>query len=115
MFEDAGDSSERDAPGNVEIEIVSRPHARFIQKGNDSDLKREITSKEALAEFHRTVAGIDGGAFVGQGGTITVKGKGIDHRRRRVCRRYCHQKHRTSGAGEFQTGIASRSYSEQKN
>jgi DnaJ family protein B protein 11 len=83
VFENAGDSSELNAPGDVEIEIVSRPHERFTRQGNDLHANVEVTLKEALTGFQRTIEGLDGAPFVVEtngsieGGAITVKGKGL--------------------------------------
>jgi DnaJ-class molecular chaperone len=83
LFHNAGDASELSAPGDVEVEIVSRPHDRFVRKGNDLHTKVEVTLKEALTGFERTIEGIDGVNFVVrtdgpvEGGVIRVKGKGM--------------------------------------
>jgi DnaJ-class molecular chaperone len=83
VFHNAGDSSELSAPGDVEVEIVSRPHERFERKGSDLHTNVEVTLKEALTGFQRTIVGIDGGPFVVEtngvidGGVIRVKGKGL--------------------------------------
>jgi DnaJ-class molecular chaperone len=83
LFENAGDASEINAAGDIEIEIVSRPHPTFTRIGSDLHTNVEVTLKEALLGFERTIEWLDGSPLVVRtdgtivGRNITVKGKGL--------------------------------------
>ncbi|OHT11071.1 DnaJ domain containing protein [Tritrichomonas foetus] len=64
LFENAGDVSEVNSPGDIEVTIVSKKHPLFTRKGSDLHMNLEITLREALLGFTRTVKGIDGSDII---------------------------------------------------
>jgi len=84
VFRNAGDTSEGNAPGDIEVEIVSRPHPVFQRAGSDLHLNVSITLKEALVGFRRVVKNVDGGDLVieaaepiGTDQIVRIPGKGL--------------------------------------
>jgi DnaJ family protein B protein 11 len=84
LFKNAGDTSEANAPGDLEIELVSRPHPVFTRVGSDLHMNLLVTLKEALIGFKRTVKNIDDTDLViettnpiGSNRTIKLVGKGL--------------------------------------
>jgi DnaJ-class molecular chaperone len=84
LFKNAGDVSELNAPGDVEVILVSRRHPLFVREGNDLRTNVTISLREALLGFKREITHIDGSqvviesqSLVGPGQTIVVKGRGL--------------------------------------
>jgi DnaJ family protein B protein 11 len=64
LFKNAGDTTEVNAPGDIEVELVSRPHPVFRRVGSDLHTNLSITLKEALIGFRREIENIDGNQIV---------------------------------------------------
>jgi DnaJ-class molecular chaperone len=84
VFKNAGDTSEANAPGDLEVELISRPHPVFTRVGSDLHMNVSITLKEALVGFRRTVKNIDDTDLVvettdpiGSDRTLRIRGKGL--------------------------------------
>ena len=81
VFRGAGDTSEVSAAGDVEVEIVSKPHKVFTRDGCDLHAVVNVTLKEALLGFTRTLEGLDGREIVVQtsGPTeeVRIAGRGL--------------------------------------
>jgi DnaJ-class molecular chaperone len=83
LFENVGDCSELNGPGDVEIEIVAREHPTFVRVGSDLWATVELSLKEALLGFERRIVGLDRSVLVVRsegtivGGNVTMKGKGL--------------------------------------
>ncbi|KAH0786327.1 DnaJ domain containing protein [Histomonas meleagridis] len=84
VFKNAGDTSEANAPSDIEVEIVSRPHPLFRREGANLHMDVRVTLREALVGFSRKFTNIDGSEFtveskdpIGCDETIVLKGKGM--------------------------------------
>jgi DnaJ-class molecular chaperone len=84
LFKNAGDTSEANAPSDIEIMLVSKPHRLFKRQGSDLHVDVPITLKEALLGFNRTLKNVDGSDVViestepvGSDRTLRVRGKGL--------------------------------------
>lgn len=84
VFKNAGDTTEMNGPGDIEVKVVSKPHPLFTRKGADLHMNIGLTLKEALIGFKKTFKNLDGSEFVvesneplGCGKTLTLKGKGL--------------------------------------
>jgi DnaJ family protein B protein 11 len=84
LFKNAGDTSEANAPGDIEVEIVSRPHPIYQRVGSDLHTNMTITFKEALLGFKKTLPHIDGSEVIvdlsnpiNADRTIRIPGKGL--------------------------------------
>jgi len=84
LFKNAGDVSEVNGPGNIEVTLVSKPHPLFKRKGSDLHITIPVTLKEALTGFSRTVQHIDGSSLniqsnspLGFGQTLIIPGQGL--------------------------------------
>ena len=60
LFKNAGDTSEANAPSDIEVVVVSRPHPVFKRVGSDLHVEIDITLREALIGFTRVIKGVDG-------------------------------------------------------
>ncbi|EAX98475.1 DnaJ domain containing protein [Trichomonas vaginalis G3] len=54
------DVSEENGAGDIDVECVSKPHPIYTRHGHDLHMTVNITLREALLGFTRTVKGIDG-------------------------------------------------------
>ena len=84
LFKNAGDTTELNGPGDIEVQIVSKPHPLFTRKGADLHMNIALTLKEALIGFKKTFKNLDGSDFVveskeplGCDKTLKLKGKGL--------------------------------------
>ena len=84
VFKNAGDTTELNAPSDIEVEIVSKPHPLFERRGSDLHMNLRLTLKEALIGFKKTFKNLDGSDLVvesdkplGCGQTMVLKGKGL--------------------------------------
>jgi DnaJ family protein B protein 11 len=84
LFENAGDVSELNAPGDIEVVLVSRKHPIFRRNGSDLHMNVTISLREALLGFIREVKHIDGSrlvvdskAMIGCQQTIVIPGRGL--------------------------------------
>lgn len=84
LFKNAGDTSEANAPSDIEIQVVSRPHPVFKRVGSDLHVETSVTLKEALTGFKRTFKNIDGTEVtidtdqpIGSDRIVRVPGKGL--------------------------------------
>jgi DnaJ-class molecular chaperone len=83
LFENIGDCSELNGPGDVEIEILTKPHSTFVRVGSDLWVTIELSLKEALLGFERKIEGLDRSPIIVKydrpiiGGDIRLKGKGL--------------------------------------
>jgi DnaJ-class molecular chaperone len=82
LFKNAGDSSEANAAGDIEIEVVSRPHPIFQRRGSDLHVSLDVTLREALLGFTKKIPSLDGSelSVVSVGPIdkeLRVKGKGL--------------------------------------
>lgn len=59
-YKNQGDTSEDNAPGNIEIVITSKKHPLFRRVGYDLHMNVNVTLKEALLGFTREFDHIDG-------------------------------------------------------
>ena len=75
VFKNQGDTSEDNAPGNVEIVITSKKHPLFTRKGYDLHMHINVTLKEALLGFKREFDHIDGQKLVVESKTLLRCGK----------------------------------------
>ena len=83
-FQNAGDVSEMNSPGDIEVVLVSRTDPVFERRGNDLHATVEVSLKEALLGFKRELNHIDGTKIVveskdglGSEKVIVVKNKGL--------------------------------------
>jgi DnaJ-related protein SCJ1 len=60
VFEKEGEQSPGIIPGDVVIKLKTKPHPRFVRRGNDLLHDMTITLKEALVGFRKTVTHLDG-------------------------------------------------------
>jgi DnaJ family protein B protein 11 len=84
VFPNAGDVSEQNAPGDIEVVLVSRKHPVFRRSGSDLHMNVSISLREALLGFTREVEHIDGSKLVVESKaliqcqqTIVIKGRGL--------------------------------------
>ena len=84
LFKNAGDVSEVNGPGNVEVTIVSKPHPLFKREGSDLHLDIPITLKESLNGFKRTIDHFDGtkleiesNSILGNNDILKIIGRGL--------------------------------------
>jgi DnaJ family protein B protein 11 len=84
VFKNAGDVSELNSPGDVEVALVSRKHPLFERDGSNLRMNVTISLREALLGFKREVTHIDGTqlvieskSLIGCGQSIIVKGRGL--------------------------------------
>ena len=84
LFKNAGDTTEVNAPSDIEVEIISRPHPLFKRDGADLHININLTLKEALLGFKRTIKFLDGSDLViesteplGFGKVLTIPQKGL--------------------------------------
>ena len=75
VFKNQGDTSEDNAPGNVEVVITSKKHPLFTRKGYDLHMNINVTLKEALLGFRREFDHIDGTKLVVESKTLLSCGK----------------------------------------
>lgn len=59
-FKGASEQSPGQVPGDVIVALRTKPHHLFTRKGNDLHMTMEITLKEALTGFTRTIKQLDG-------------------------------------------------------
>lgn len=83
-FKNAGDTTEANAAGDIEVEVVTKPHSVFRRSGSDLHISIPITLKEALTGFTRTIKNIDGSDVlvstdkaIGTDRIVRVPGKGL--------------------------------------
>lgn len=60
LFEGAGDVSENNSPGDVEVVIVSRKNPIYKRDGNDLHMDLKINLRESLLGFTKTIKHLDG-------------------------------------------------------
>ncbi|OHS98812.1 DnaJ domain containing protein [Tritrichomonas foetus] len=84
LFKNAGDTTEMNAPSDIEVEIISKPHPLFRRDGANLHMSIELTLKEALLGFQRTFTFIDGSELIveskeplGCGKLLTIPQKGL--------------------------------------
>ena len=84
VFKNAGDTSEANAPSDIEVVVVSRPHPVFKRVGSDLHVNVDVTLREALVGFERTIKGVDGKdvlvkteAPLGNDRSVRIPGKGL--------------------------------------
>jgi DnaJ-class molecular chaperone len=84
LFKNAGDVSELNASGDVEVVLVSRKHPIFRRQGSDLHMNVTIILREALLGFTREVEHIDGSKLVieskvmiGCQQTIVIRDRGL--------------------------------------
>ncbi|KAH0785198.1 DnaJ domain containing protein [Histomonas meleagridis] len=81
-FSNSGDTSESNAPGDIEVALFSRKHPVFRRDGSNLHMNINITLKEMLIGFKRKVTGIDGDEIeikseMMNGDEIVIKEKGM--------------------------------------
>ena len=83
-FKGASEQSPGQVPGDVIVSLRQKPHGTFTRKGNDLHMTMEISLKEALTGFTRTVKQLDGRdvtvreeGVTGPYSTKTIKGEGM--------------------------------------
>lgn len=83
-FNNAGDQCEANGPGDIEVEIVSRPHQFFTRHGTDLHMDIALTLRESLLGFKRTYKHLDGSDLIIEskdplacGKTLNITGKGM--------------------------------------
>jgi DnaJ family protein B protein 11 len=83
-FRNAGDTSEANAPSDIEVQLVTKPHPTYRRAGSDLHVDIPITFKEALLGFKRTLKNVDGTEVIvesldpiGSDRTIRIQGKGL--------------------------------------
>ena len=82
VLKNNGDVSEANGPGDVEVTFVSKSHPLYERDGDDLKVTINITLKESLFGFKRTIKGIDGnpldiesnGVFAGE---IVIPDRGL--------------------------------------
>ena len=84
VFKNAGDVSEMNSPGDVEVVLVSRPHPVFWRDGSDLHATLSVSLREALLGFKRELVHIDGKVVnvqskdgLGNEKVIVVKNRGL--------------------------------------
>ena len=84
VFKNAGDVSEMNSPGDVEVVLVSRPHPVFWRDGSDLHATLSVSLREALLGFKRELVHIDGNVVsveskegLGNEKVIVVKNRGL--------------------------------------
>ncbi|EKX38705.1 hypothetical protein GUITHDRAFT_76979, partial [Guillardia theta CCMP2712] len=83
-FKGASEQSPGQVPGDVIVSLRQKDHSVFKRKGNDLHMTMEITLKEALVGFSRTVKQLDGRDIIveetgvtGPYSTKVIKGEGM--------------------------------------
>ncbi len=83
-FKGASEQSPGQVPGDVIVVLKQKDHHLFTRRGNDLHMTMEISLKEALTGFTRTVRQMDGRdievsetGVTGPYSTKTVKGEGM--------------------------------------
>lgn len=76
-FKNQGDTSEENAPGNVEVIITSKKHPLFRRQGYDLHMNINVTLKEALLGFKKEFTHIDGSKLVVESKKLVSCGKPI--------------------------------------
>jgi DnaJ-class molecular chaperone len=71
VFENAGDTSENNAGGDIEVQLVTRPHPTLSREGSDLHMNLNISLKEALLGFRKTAFGIEEQIVVESAGVIS--------------------------------------------
>ena len=59
-----GDVTEANGPGDIEIKYISKDHPIYTRVGDDLHTTIDITLREALLGFKKTIKGIDGNDLV---------------------------------------------------
>ena len=59
-----GDVTEMNGPGDIEVKYVSKRHPLYTRKGDDLLVTINITLREALLGFNKTIKGIDGNDLI---------------------------------------------------
>lgn len=84
LFKGAGDVSEVNSAGDVEVVIVSRSNPIFKRDGSNLHMNVTISLREALLGFTQKIKHIDGSELkiestelLGSGKTLVIKGKGL--------------------------------------
>jgi len=83
LFKNAGDTSELEAPGDIELIINSKPHPVFQRDGENLHTTINITLKEAFLGFQRTITHLDNNPLKIEGKMnqgikeLILKGKGM--------------------------------------
>jgi DnaJ family protein A protein 2 len=86
IFENKGNEHPDNYPGDLHIRINMKKHHKFKRDGADLFMDLDITLKEALLGFKKSVQFLDGsplkitsepGQFISNGDTKTIKGKGM--------------------------------------
>jgi DnaJ family protein B protein 11 len=84
VFKNAGDTSEANSPGDIEIEVLAKPHPFLVRKGSELHVNISITLREALLGFTRTVKNVDGSDVeiethgpIDSSQTVRMPGKGM--------------------------------------
>ena len=86
LFEGKGNEHPDSYPGDLRIKISLKPHHKFTRDGADLFMDLEISFKEALLGFKKSIQFLDGsplkitsenGKIVFNGDRKTVKGKGM--------------------------------------
>ena len=84
LFKNAGDVSEMNEAGDIEVVLVSRQHPLFERHGSDLHVNVSISLREALLGFRRELQHLDGSTLVietsegvGTGKPVVVKNRGL--------------------------------------
>lgn len=84
LFKNAGDVSEMNEAGDIEVVLVSRKHPLFERDGSNLHVNVSISLREALLGFRRELKHLDGSTIVvetneavGTGKPVIVKNRGL--------------------------------------
>lgn len=86
LFERKGNEHPDSYPGDLRIKISFKAHPKFTREGADLSMDLEISFKEALLGFKKTIQFLDdsplkitseNGKIISNGEKRTVKGKGM--------------------------------------
>lgn len=77
LFENAGDVSETNSPGDIEVVLISRRDPIYRRDGDNLHMELNLTLREALLGFKKTVKHFDGSDLVIESNNITKCDKNL--------------------------------------
>lgn len=82
LYKGYGDVSENNGPGDLEVSIISKAHPIYKREGSDLHASVDITLRESLLGFKRTITGIDGKPLEIESNAplskpLVIKGRGL--------------------------------------
>ena len=82
ILKNFGDSNENIGPADLILTLISKPHKLYKRKGDDLYVSIDVSLKEVLCGFKRTIQGIDGQPLVIETAEsfsepLIIKGRGL--------------------------------------